>query len=353
MKGQSDGGVLPTKRWPGLRAHVALPDGTLYASRGYTLVHSRDWGASWITGPSIQPPFVESLVCSGNMGRRLLRGGIHGLAVTDDGSLVVIGRKSIYHSAPDEELMHRVFRVSRGSRPLSLCHVPGGLICFGEYFGNPNRAAVHIFGSLDNGRTFEPLYTLPPQSVRHIHGLFYDPYRQGIWVLTGDEENESRFLLASEDLKYVEVMLQQGQISRAVSVIVTAEGLYYGTDTPLEQNYVCFFEVATGTVHRLGQLPSSCFTSCRLGNTCFFECVAEPSQTNEERQVSIWSLTTDGRLHLHSQWERDRWPVIPFQFGRMALIQGSPSSRYLFATGTAVKAVDNTLLRWDLNGLYD
>ena len=353
MNPRPDGEVLPPERWPGLRAHLICADGTLYASRGYALLSSRDFGASWTPGPSIKPSLMESLVCSRNLGRRLFRGGIHSLAVVDDGSLVAIARKGIWHGAPSDGQMRRVLAVERGSRPLTLCHVPGGIVCFGEYFANPHRERVHIYGSWDKGRTFEPVYTFPPHTIRHIHGLYHDPHRRGIWVLTGDESDESRFLFASEDFQKVEAVLQRGQMSRAVSVVVRPEGLYYGTDTSLEQNYLCFYEVSTGTVSRLAELPSSCFSACQVGETLLFECAAEPSKVNLDRQVSLWALTQDGQVRLHARWERDRWPATLFQYGRMSLARGPNASPYLFASGTAVQGADDTLLRWDLTGLYN
>ena len=342
----SDKGVLPPERWPGLRAHLIDPNGIVHASRGYTLLSSNDFGASWAPGPSIRPSLSESMVRPFNLGIRLLRGGIHGLTITDDGSLVAIARKGIWRAPTGENQMRRVFRIDRGSRPLNLCSVPGGILCFGEYFANRGREALHIYGSWDNGKTFEPVYTFPSGSVRHIHGLFHDPFRHGIWILTGDESDESRFLFASEDFQQVDVVLQQGQLSRAVIVVIHPDGLYYGTDTPLEQNYLCFYEESTSSLHRLGQLPSSCFSSCRVGDKMYFECVAEPSEVNADRTVSLWALRGDGEMGLHASWERDYWPAPLFQFGRMSLARGPNPSPYLFASGTAVQGADNTLLRW-------
>ena len=45
-------------------------------------------------------------------------------------------------------------------------------------------------------------------------------------------------LRASLDWKRVEVVLSGSQQARAVGAVATADGLYFASDTPLEQNYV-------------------------------------------------------------------------------------------------------------------
>jgi len=69
---------------------------------------------------------------------------------------------------------------------LHLCATPDGHVFWGEYFDNPDRKEVHIYGSDDNGATWQAAYTFPAGAVRHVHNIVYDQWADCLWVLTGD-----------------------------------------------------------------------------------------------------------------------------------------------------------------------
>src|SRR5690606_14271866 len=73
-----------------------------------------------------------------------------------------------------------------GSRPLVLCRTDKGLY-YGEYGRNPARKPMRVMFSED-GLRWQVIHELA--GVRHIHGIFHDPYTDSLWMTTGDDDGE-------------------------------------------------------------------------------------------------------------------------------------------------------------------
>ena len=74
--------------------------------------------------------------------------------------------------------------------------------------------------------------------MRHVHNIVYDRWENCLWIFTGDNGDECRILRASvrsEDDGDRDVGKPAGA---AVAAVVTAEGVYFASDTPLEANHV-------------------------------------------------------------------------------------------------------------------
>ena len=129
-------------------------------------------------------------------------------------------------------------RIRLGTRPLNLAVTPTGRVYWGEYFSNHARGDIAIFGSLDFGETWDVFYIFPKNTIRHIHGIFYDRRRDSHWILTGDENEECKIMRASCDLRDIDIVIASSQQARAVCVNMAQEGLYCASDAPNEANYI-------------------------------------------------------------------------------------------------------------------
>ena len=58
-----------------------------------------------------------------------------------------------------------------------------GGIYFGEYLSNDDKSAVNILSSKRFcGIKFAYIFS---KEVRHIHGIYFDPYTNNLWCTTG------------------------------------------------------------------------------------------------------------------------------------------------------------------------
>jgi hypothetical protein len=339
--------VRRVARFERLRA-LTWADNVLYASRAYdllrtrispsqTLLHSQPWE----TVASFHPPYWRRWTARTNLSSRLVRDGFHALAVLPSRGLVAAVPGAIITLRPNETRFQITHKITRGTRPLHITAIPTGPVFWGEYFDNASRDEVHIYGSTDGGAKWEVAYTFPKRTIRHVHNIVHDPWGKCLWLLTGDYGDECRIVRASYDFRQVDIVLQGNQQARAVALVPTASGLYFSSDTPLEENYIYNLD-RQGMLSKLAPLTSSSIYGCRVGRDVFFSTMVEPSPKNTDHSVRIFG-GRDGRdWHPFLAWRKDRWPMRFFQYGNAFLPDGENRTPYLAVTTIAVESEDMT-----------
>jgi hypothetical protein len=328
--------------FPGLRA-LAWHKNIFYASRGYELLcaqirpDARE--IKWQHVARYDAALPRQVSSRSRLSSRLFRDGFHALAVLPSGHLVAAVPRAIVTLAPGEKRFRVSHQVVRGTRPLHIAATPEGHVFWGEYFDNPGRDEVHIYGSTDRGLTWNAAYTFPKGAIRHVHNVVYDPWGRCFWVLTGDDGQECQILRASCDFRAVDVVLSGSQQTRSAALVPTVDGLYFSSDTPREGNHVYHLD-RRGNLTAVADLPSSSIYGCRVGDAVFFSTMAEPSKTNAERNVGLYGSAEGLRWQRVLQWKKDRWPMHLFQYGNASLPDGDNTTRLLAVSTVAVENHD-------------
>ena len=347
------GKLVRCARIPGLRA-LAWERETLYASRRYELLRASAADLprelNWQAVGNLRPSWNRKLSVLNRLTARLSRDGFHALAFLPSGTIVAAVPGSIVSLRANEPEFRRTFSIVRGTRPLHITAVPGGRVFWGEYFDNAARDEVHIYGSADGGMSWDVAYTFPKCDIRHVHNIVHDPWQNCLWVLTGDYGDECRILRASYDFTSVEVAMQGKQQARAVAAVPTEDGLYFASDTPLEQNFIYRLDRA-GTLSCLAPISSSSIHGCRVGTQLFFSTMVEPSEINRDPMVRIYGAHANlpQRWHPLLCWRKDRWPMKFFQYGNAFLPDGINPTQYLAITTVAVESDDMVTSIYSVN----
>jgi hypothetical protein len=147
------------------------------------------------------------------------------------------------------------------NNPLGFC-IDNERILYGEYFGNLNHQEVKIF-ERDRSGVWNSIFSFPKGEVQHIHQIKYDQFRNCYWILTGDTDSESAIWKASCDFKKVEAIFRGKQTYRSCFIMPTEKGLYYATDTPLEENWIYFIEQQGEKILE----PKQCF---KMAGPCIY-----------------------------------------------------------------------------------
>ena len=233
------------------------------------------------------------------------------------------------------------------------------MIVFGEYFDNAERGEMHVYGSNDQGRTWNPVHTFPTGSIRHIHGITYDPYLDCFWIATGDVGNENMVLRADSEFSDVQIVREGGQGNRFYSFLVDNDNLITATDTPLESNFISVIDKSDGALTEVQAIENSNFYSCRVGDRYFVSTNAEPSEANDIDQSHLWMSGEDYR-----QWGRvasypvdwlaklDRLRVIPpglFQFSRIFFPEGTNDSSTLVVHAIGLRGLSNHMICYTID----
>jgi hypothetical protein len=346
------GKVVRCARLHNMRA-LAWDGNTLYASRGYKLLRASidEFSApKWQEVGEFGARWIRRLSVSNRLTARLLRDGLHALAVLPSGGSVAALPGVIGTLAPGESHFRETFRIRRGTRPLHITAVPRGSIYWGEYFDNASRQEVHVYASGDAGLTWDVAYTFPKGAIRHVHNIVHDPWQNCLWILTGDYGDECRVIRASCDFSNLEIVLQGNQQVRAVAAIPCEDALYFASDTPLEQNSIWRLDHQR-LLSRVAAISSSCISAARVGSHMFFSTMVEPSEVNLEPMVRVYAgdMRYPERWHPLLNWRKDRWPMKFFQYGNALLPDGQNTTRYLAVTTIAVEADDMVTSIYDMN----
>jgi hypothetical protein len=352
IAGQESSNLHPVRvaSFPRIRA-LAWRDDALYASAGYTVIRTtlpppaHDF--EWSHVGRYKPAHWRTITSSSALGSRVFRDGFHALAVLSSGDLIGAVPRNIVTLRPGETTFSVSHKLLRGTRPLHFATTPYDHAFWGEYFDNPHRDEVHIYGSTDRGAHWDVAYTFLKGAIRHVHNIVYDEWGKCFWVLTGDRGSECRILRASCDFRSVEMVLSGNQQTRSAALVPTREALYFSTDTPFETNHVYRLD-RQGNLAKVAALSSSSIYGCRVGGAVFFSTMIEPSSVNTSRDVRLYGSADC--IHWQNIFERrkDSWPMTLFQYGNAFLPDGENTSGMVAVTNVAVQGASLETTLWRL-----
>lgn len=343
--------TAPINRISGVCPLFIQEDGLLWAAQERDILCSND-GENFKIFAHYKTEITNRMLGLTILGSRLFRLGLHTLIPLSDESLVGIIRGSVIKLDVGQSYFRQVFSFPKGSRPLNFCLTPDGRLYFGEYFGNQERDAVNIYASTDSGNSWQVVYRFPAGDIRHVHGIFYDHYRDGCWVLTGDSDKESRILFTKDHFQHLETLASGQQSTRAVTLIPLEDGLLVPTDTPLEQNFIQWLNLQSGKLEQLAPVPGSVFYSGVAGPYTLFSTVVEPSTVNRCRHATLWFSKNGVEWRELYRQKKDFWSMKFFQYGALVLPQGRNAASVAFAYGQALKRDSNCMLVWDLDAAW-
>lgn len=109
-------------------------------------------------------------------------------------------------------------------------------IYVGEYCPT-NQASVNLYKSTDDGATWTAVYSFAQGVVRHIHGVFVDPYvTSRVWMTVGDTGTQPRIGYSDDGgVTFTWITQSQYPESRAVALMFTATEVMWIPDTPDER----------------------------------------------------------------------------------------------------------------------
>ena len=164
---------------------------------------------------------------------------------------------------------------------------------FGEYVNGIKRA-IRVIRISDNGEKTEVCYTFEKGEIKHIHGIFWDKYRQRLWVTTGDSNQESSFYYTDDEFTTVHKFRGGDQSWRAVSLIITENHLVWGMDAGKDApsdaiNHVYRLDLTTGDRQQVATIGNPAYHMVQTESGAMIMGVTfEPGRkqdTNEEANI--------------------------------------------------------------------
>ena len=272
-----------------------LPDGRLVCYRRGKLLVVRE--GKMERGIPIGISGKERLFGWSRLVSRLFRFGIRTSVALDETHVVLNIGNRLFEFDLETGTLSDGWYCGEGIRPLVMTLVKdvdgfASGVYFGGYLHNPTKNPVNIYHRTGVDQ-WEVIYTFPQGVINHVHNLVADPYRQCLWVFTGDFDNAAAIWRVSDGFKKVERIVGGDQKWRGCVVFVLQEGLLYATDTPFSKNHIYLFK-GDGSVEMVGDISGSCIYGCQWKDNYVFSSTVEPDGRDESLLKLIFACPNTG-----------------------------------------------------------
>ncbi len=289
--------------------------GNFYLSRRNELFHSETLKPPFKSLVKIDAPSWKTAVSNFRLAQRVLRFMVTNVVPLAGGDLFVTFDKSvgIVRDGKYQALtgMNRPFRVLRFG-----CAVDkSGDLFFGEYIDNAERGEMRIYKYTPGADSLEIAHTFPPNSIRHIHGIYFDKFSDSLFCLTGDDDKECCIWQSFDKFKTINTIGRGDETWRAVSVLFNEKSFFYGMDAEYRTNHIYKVERENLERKSLGEVNGTVFYSKRIGDDLFFTTTAENAPSQTENVAALWHVDAADNLNKLISFKKDRWHPALFMFG--------------------------------------
>lgn len=346
-----------------------LYDGKLLCYRdGKLILMHETAGKQSITVPMSTK---ERLMGRFRLPTRLFRLGFRA-AISLDANSVLLSQGNMLNEVDlRSAVMSKGWCCGEGVRPLIFTTVENitGFddgVYFGGYLGNSKKNPVSIYKrkGVDN---WEVEYTFSQGTINHVHNIVVDPYRNCLWVFTGDFGEAAAIWKVTDGFNKVERIACNDQKYRGCVVYALPEGLLYATDAPFADNYIQLLDVNTTEVQKLFPIHGSCIYGCQWKDRYVFSSTVE----GDGRNMSRWDFyfgrkrgagIKDNNVHMYCgnlqegfqeiyKEKKDCLPFYTFQFGVFRFPYGVNNTDTLYFQPVATKKNDLKLMAIKYKGV--
>jgi hypothetical protein len=335
------------EKYPGINIiHHRSEDGTLWATSGRNVVIKNEH--QW-------QPFTRFPVCLprdlfgfSRPTSRAMRSDKCNVFVNSSRKVMGIRGGMVY--ALEKGLPARSLFSIQGDCVLhrSLCEDQSGWTIFGEYFMNPQRQPVRIWRVSPGLDQWEIAHEFKSNAVRHVHGVFRDPFeKETFWVTVGDLEGECHLLCTADRFKSFRTFGDGSQNYRAVNLFFTRDHINWLTDSNLKLNHAFRLHRKTEKVEMGQELDCSVWYGCPTREKVFV------AFTTVERGPAILSQASSVLVSKDAfNWEKvysfkkDIYkPVQLFKYGVISCPSGELSVNGLYLSGEGLVGLDGSSIQ--------
>ena len=306
----------------------------------------------------------ETILGRSRIAYRFLRLGIRTAVALDEGHILISIGNWLYECDITKGAISNGYFCGNGVRPLifspvySISDIDNG-VYFGTYQSVNSKNPVNIYKRVGVDQ-WKNVYTFQPDSVEHIHNIIPDPYRNCLWIFSGDFGDNAAIWRVKDNFRRVERVFCGSQKYRACVANALPEGLLYATDSPLDDDFIYLLNPDTGELKEILPISGSCIYGCQWKDQYVFETSVEPSGiyknlTEElfsrsigpgikDRYVRIYCGNLQVGFHEIFKEKKDALPYATFQFGAVRFPSGINNSERLWFQPIATKKNDLKLL---------
>lgn len=315
--------------------------------------------------------FSSSFIERCQLLNRVLRKGVRASLAIDNNSVVLSYGQTLKELDLQSGLMSKGWGCDNAIRPLMFTNVTNvegfsNGIYFGGYLQNKEKKPVSIYHRVGVDQ-WDVVYTFPCGAINHVHNIIPDPYRQCLWILTGDFGDSAAIWKVTEGFNKVERFVYGNQKWRGCVAFAIPEGILYATDTPFDSNHIYLLR-EDRSIEMLGDLCGSCIYGCQWNNSFVFSSTVEADGRDETLMKLMFSKKRGSgiiddyvRIYMGNlnkgfkeiyKEKKDFLPFI-FQFGAFKFPSGINNSNTLYFQPVATNKNSMKLMDINWNALLE
>lgn len=339
-----------------------LPSGRLVAYyRGEVLIFE---GKKVVKKISVFHSVKERILGCNRYLYRLLRMGVRAAWAFDEDNVLLSVGNTIYELNLKSGILSDGYFCGEGVRPLVFTQVEGistidSGVYFGAYLSNMDKNPVSVYKRIGQDK-WDVVYTFPQGTINHIHTIVNDPYRDCLWIFSGDFDEASAIWKVTDNFKKVERVCCNNQKYRGCVVFAVAEGLLYATDAPFSDNFIYMMNPVDYSVKMIAPIDGSCIYGCQWNDKYVFSSTVEGDGRNTPRMEFYFGRKRgagikDEYVHMYCgnikegfkeiyKEKKDIMPYYTFQFGVFKFPYGINNTDTLYFQPIATNKNDLRLM---------
>jgi hypothetical protein len=286
----------------------------------------------------------KRLLSGSRLARRALRLDKSNAVFVEHGTAVVAAYQGgLYRWSADSQAVVRTgsLRQCRNVLHQGIAVLDEKRLLLGEYGQNANREAVAIWGSADAGRSWSVVHEFPAGSVKHVHGVYRDPFSDSLWIPTGDFEGECFLYRTDADFACMTRYGDGTQVWRTVALLFAPDRISWIMDSQLQTSHLMHLDRQSGTLTRGRSFPGPVWYVKQLQDDVTLAqstCEIGPGVHTDSAHLFL-SRDHDTWVEV-AKFKKDSWPMRYFKFGVLGFADGPQTSSRFALFGEGLRGFD-------------
>jgi len=298
--------------------------------------------------------FIQRVLGVNRLFRRLFRLDKCCILPTDTG-YVAFWQGNVYHIKHNDFTPIHTLKMTGCRNPVhnSVANTDGKNLYFGEY-GQPHPSGKSIYHSPDGGLTWEKVFNISCDKIRHIHACKWDQYEENVWVFTGDFDGQAHVLCADREFRNVEWIGDGSQYYRATDAFFEKNAVHWIMDSPLAEVHLIKLNRKTRKISIGQAFPGPVWGLKRLSDGLMLACTGQESgPSNMDNKIHLFASRNFKKWVEIAQFETDvfeeRKGLMKFGVGMFA--DGAQNSDAFYMHFEAIRKLDGKVCLCSLFGL--
>ena len=207
-------------------------------------------------------------------------------------------------------------------------------ILFGDYTNDDKSKKVNIYRISDSKITI--CFSFGSGIIKHIHNIVPSYNNGRYWILTGDSDAESAIWELDHN-NNLSLFLGPSQIYRSCFLCESDDKLYYLTDSPIVDNFICIIDKKTKQTVNTIPIAGPCIFATLRGKNIYFSTSVEPNPDKKQifNNYRKSNSIKDRFVHIY------RFNLEKEELEELSLIKKDFHNMKYFGFGNAQLFVDN------------